>query len=290
MTSKSTWTQQDKKIAICRVTWPTPPLLHFFNPWYHEILFSFPGVAFLFKPQVTHKCAARLWNMCVMSWISVLFNSEVLIKTSWKTINPQTLRFVYSLKRSPRRPPENRPKLPHLPTIEFIPKNPHKYSGKWLKEVQPTFALSNEISQQFSVNVLRTCCCEHRSALVMHASNVYTAYIHTYIHTYIYTLHFIYTIYLLHFLTHVYMHINYIYISLVLGLDCFIVPSLHKLRKSKIIVGELFLLVFNRFSKAVFSFKPNSRGYRMPKIKKIWKVWRHSQEIGKKNAFKLGKL
>ena len=39
-------------------------------------------------------------------------------------------------------------------------------------------------------------------------------------------------------------------------------------------------LFFYGCLKAVFSFKPNSMGYRMPK--KIWTFWRHSQEIGKK--------
>lgn len=187
----------------------------FVHPWY---FFSLPGVAFFFKPQVTHKCAARLWNMCVMSWISV----ESLIKSSWKTINPQTVEIVFPRwKQTKKTPPETRPSF--CPKRKWIIWTNHWiypqvirtcffvacYSGKWLKEVQPTFALSNQISQQFSVNVLRTCCCEHRSALVMHTSNVYTAY--TCIYIYIHTLHFIYTIYLLHFLTHVYMCI-YIYI------------------------------------------------------------------------------
>lgn len=202
----------------------------FVHPWY---FFSLPGVAFFFKPQVTHKCAARLWNMCVMSWISV----ESLIKSSWKTINPQTVEIVFPRwKQTKKTPPETRPSF--CPKRKWIIWTNHWiypqvirtcffvacYSGKWLKEVQPTFALSNQISQQFSLNVLRTYCCEYRSALVMHTSNVYTAYtcIHTYVN--IYTLHFIYTIYLPYFLRHVYNRIYvcklYIYISLVLGLDC----------------------------------------------------------------------
>ena len=118
MTSKSTWIQQDNKIATCRVTWPDLPhhCSIFVHPWY---LFFVVWSRMFFKPQVTHKCAARLWNMCVMSWISV--NSEVLIKS-----NPQTLRY------KPRRSLKigrNCPKRKWIifQPLNLSPSNPHKF-------------------------------------------------------------------------------------------------------------------------------------------------------------------